>query len=98
MTWTDNSFKFPFQKEQEKRNDPKYKNVPLIVAPGKEDAYLEEKAKHDAAKIAEAERIIQERKRQRRNKQKLMNNSKRNQRKNFKNNLKMTTATVGKGC
>ena len=60
MAWTDNSFKFPFQKEQEKRNDPKYKNVPLIVAPGKEDAYLEEKAKHDAAKIAEAERIIQE--------------------------------------
>ena len=60
MAWTDNSFKFPFQKEQEKRNGPKYKNVPLIVAPGKEDAYLEEKAKHDAAKIAEAERIIQE--------------------------------------
>ena len=57
---TDNSFKFPFQKEQEKRNDPKYKNVPLIVAPGKEDAYLEEKAKHDAAKVAEAEHIIQE--------------------------------------
>ena len=61
MAWTDNSFKFPFQKEQEKRNDPKYKNVPLIVAPGKEDAYLEEKAKHDAAKIAEAEHIIKER-------------------------------------
>lgn len=61
MAWTDNSFKFPFQKEQEKRNNPKYKNVPLIVAPGKEDAYLEEKAKHDAAKIAEAERIIKER-------------------------------------
>ena len=60
MAWTDNSFKFPFQKEQEKRNDPKYKNVPLIVAPGKENAYLEEKAKHDAAKVAEAERIIQE--------------------------------------
>lgn len=66
------------------------------MAPGKEDAYLEEKAKHDAAKVAEAERIIQERKR--RNKQKLMNNSKRNQRKNFKNNLKMTTATDGKDC
>ena len=62
MAWTDNSFKFPFQKEQEKRNDPKYKNVPLIVAPGKEDAYLEEKAKHEAAKVAEAERIIQEKK------------------------------------
>ena len=62
MAWTENSFKFPFQKEQEKRNDPKYKNVPLIVAPGKEDAYLEEKAKHDAAKVAEAERIIQEKK------------------------------------
>ena len=61
MAWTDNSFKFPFQKEQEKRNDPKYKNVPLIVALGKEDAYLEEKAKHDAAKVAEAERIIKER-------------------------------------
>lgn len=61
MAWTDNSFKFPFQKEQEKRNDPKYKNVPLIVAPGKEDAYLEEKVKHDAAKVAEAERIIKER-------------------------------------
>ena len=70
MAWTDNSLsflskkskiKFPFQKEQEKRNDPKYKNVPLIVAPGKEDAYLEEKAKHDAAKVAEAERIIKER-------------------------------------
>lgn len=61
MAWTDNSFKFPFQKEQEKRNDPKYKNVPLIVTPGKEDAYLEEKAKHDAAKIAEAKRIIKER-------------------------------------
>lgn len=61
MAWTDNSFKFAFQKEQEKRNDPKYKNVPLIVAPGKEDAYLEEKAKHDAAKVAEAERIIKER-------------------------------------
>ena len=62
MAWTDNSIKFPFQKEQEKRNDPKYKNVPLIVASGKEDAYLEEKAKHDAAKVAEAERIIQEKK------------------------------------
>ena len=62
MAWTDNSFKFPFQKEQEKRNDPKYKDVPLIVAPGKEDAYLEEKVRHDAAKAAEAERIIQEKK------------------------------------
>lgn len=62
MAWTDNSFKFPFQKEQEKRNDPKYKNVPLIVAPDKEDTYLEEKAKHDAAKVSEAERITQEKK------------------------------------
>ncbi len=62
MAWTDNSYKFPFLQEQEKRKDPKYKDVPLIVAPGKEDAYLEEKAKHDAAKVAEAERIIQEKK------------------------------------
>lgn len=60
MAWTDNSFKFPFQKEQEKRNNPKYKNVPLIVAPGKEDAYLKDKAKNEAAKVAEAERIIKE--------------------------------------
>ncbi len=62
MAWTDNSYKFPFLQEQEKRKDPKYKDVPLIVASGKEDAYLEEKAKHDAAKVAEAERIIQEKK------------------------------------
>ena len=60
MAWTDNSYKFPFLQEQEKQKDPKYKDVPLIVAPGKEDAYIEEKAKHDAAKVAEAERIIQE--------------------------------------
>lgn len=32
-----------------KRDDPKYKNVPLIVAPGKEDQYLADKAKSDAA-------------------------------------------------
>ena len=60
MAWTDNSYKFPFLQEQEKRNNPKYKDVPLIVAPGKEDAYLKDKAKNDAAKVAEAERIIKE--------------------------------------
>lgn len=60
MAWTDNSYKFPFLQEQEKRNNPKYKNVPLIVAPGKEDAYLKDKAKNEAAKVAEAERIIKE--------------------------------------
>ena len=60
MVWTDNSYKFPFLQEQEKRNNPKYKDVPLIVAPGKEDAYLKGKAKNDAAKVAEAERIIKE--------------------------------------
>lgn len=58
MAWTDNSYKFPFLQEQEKRNNPKYKDVPLIVAPGKEDAYLKDKAKNEAAKVAEAERII----------------------------------------
>ena len=62
MAWTDNSYKFPFLQEQEKRNNPKYKDVPLIVAPGKEDAYLEDKAKNEAAKVAEAERIIKEKK------------------------------------
>lgn len=60
MAWTDNSYKFPFLEEQEKRNNPKYKDVPLIVAPGKEDAYLKDKAKNEAAKVAEAERIIKE--------------------------------------
>lgn len=60
MAWTDNSYKFPFLQEQEKRNNPKYKDVPLIVAPGKEDAYLKDKVKNDAAKVAEAERIINE--------------------------------------
>ena len=60
MAWTDNNYKFPFLQEQEKRNNPKYKDVPLIVAPGKEDAYLKDKAKNEAAKVAEAERIIKE--------------------------------------
>ena len=60
MAWTDNSYKFPFLQEQEKRNNPKYKDVPLIVAPGKEDAYLKDKANNEAAKVAEAERIIKE--------------------------------------
>lgn len=60
MAWTDNCYKFPFLQEQEKRNNPKYKDVPLIVAPGKEDAYLKDKAKNEAAKVAEAERIIKE--------------------------------------
>ncbi|WP_299342349.1 hypothetical protein [uncultured Prevotella sp.] len=60
MAWTDNSYKFPFLQEQEKRNNPKYKDVPLIVAPGKEDAYLKDKAKNEAVKVAEAERIIKE--------------------------------------
>ena len=68
MAWTTNTKSnnpFPgftpdtsFLNTNDKRKDPKYKDVPLIVAPGKEDAYLEEKAKHDAAKVKEAERII----------------------------------------
>lgn len=72
VTWTTNSKNnnpFPgfttdtsFLNTNDKRKDPKYKDVPLIVAPGKEDAYLEEKAKHDAAKVKEAERIIAEKK------------------------------------
>lgn len=62
MAWTDNSYKFPFLQEQEKRNNLKYKDVPLIVAPGKEDAYLKDKVKNEAAKVAEAERIIKEKK------------------------------------
>ena len=67
MTNSNNNNPFPgftpdtsFLNTNDKRKDPKYKNVPLIVALGKEDAYLEEKAKHDAAKVKEAERIIAE--------------------------------------
>ena len=52
--FTPNASFFP----EDKRKDPKYKDVPLIVAPGKEDAYLEEKARQDAAKVKEAERVI----------------------------------------
>lgn len=70
MAWTtqdNNNNPFPlfkpdtsFLHPEDKRKDPKYKDVPLIVAPGKEDAYLEKKAKQDAAKVKEAERIIAE--------------------------------------
>ena len=70
MAWTtqnNNNNPFPlfkpdtsFLHPEDKRKDPKYKDVPLIVAPGKEDAYLEEKAKQDAAKVKEEERIIAE--------------------------------------
>ena len=70
MAWTtqsNNNNPFPlfksdtsFLHHEDKRKDPKYKDVPLIVAPGKEDAYLEERAKQDAAKVKEAERIIAE--------------------------------------
>ena len=49
-----------FLNTNDKRKDPKYKDVPLIVAPGKEDEYLAEKAKHDAARLKDAERIIAE--------------------------------------
>ena len=70
MTWTTNSNNkspFPvftpntdFLKPKDIRKDPKYKDVPLIVAPGKEDDYLKEKAQQEAAKVKEAERIIAE--------------------------------------
>ena len=73
MAWTthsNNNNPFPlfkpdtsFLHPEDKRKDPKYKDVPLIVAPGKEDVYLEEKAKQDAARLKEAERIIAEKER-----------------------------------
>ena len=66
VTWTTNSNNkspFPvftpntdFLKPKDIRKDPKYKDVPLIVAPGKEDDYLKEKAQQEAAKQKEAER------------------------------------------
>ena len=61
MAWiTNNNYPFPILqdgslKSQDKRKDSKYKNVPLIVAPGKEDAYLESKAKFEAAAHAKAD-------------------------------------------
>lgn len=92
MAWTDNSYKFPFLQEQEKRNNPKYKDVPLIVAPGKEDAYLKDKAKNEAAKVAEAERIIKEKMRQRPYK-KMQNSNNRKIR--SRNSQSVTTAMDG---
>lgn len=94
MAWTDNSYKFPFLQEQEKRNNPKYKDVPLIVAPGKEDAYLKDKAKNEAAKVAEAERIIKEKMRQ--SLYKKMQNSN-NQKRRSRNSQSVTTAMDGTG-
>lgn len=71
MTWTTNSNNkspFPmftpntdFLKPKDIRKDPKYKDVPLIVAPGKEDDYLKDKAQQEAAKQKEAERKSTER-------------------------------------
>ena len=71
VTWTTNSNNkspFPmftpntdFLKPKDIRKDPKYKDVPLIVAPGKEDDYLKEKAQQEAAKQKEAERKSTER-------------------------------------
>ena len=47
---------FTFSFPSNKRDDPKYKNVPLMVAPGKEDQYLADKAKYDAAQKNAAEK------------------------------------------
>ena len=47
---------FQFTLPTNKRDDPKYKNVPMIVAPGKEDQYLADKAKYDAAQKKAAEK------------------------------------------
>lgn len=65
VTWTtnnNNKSPFPvftpntdFLKPKDIRKDPKYKDVPLIVAPGKEDDYLKEKAQQEAVKQKEAE-------------------------------------------
>ena len=69
MEETQNKSPFPvftpntdFLKPKDIRKDPKYKDVPLIVAPGKEDDYLKEKAQQEAAKQKEAERKSTERK------------------------------------
>jgi len=47
---------FQFTLPTNKRDDPKYKNVPMIVAPGKEYQYLADKAKYDAAQKKAAEK------------------------------------------
>lgn len=41
---------FDFMSNTDKRNNPKYKNVPLCIAPGKEDDYLRDKAKLETQK------------------------------------------------
>ena len=54
----------PFAGLGEYKRDEKYKDVPLIVAPGKEEAYLEEKAKLEAERAKrEAAEAAQEEKR-----------------------------------
>ncbi len=53
--WTSPKPLFPTNKREEK-----YKDVPLIVAPGQEEAYLAEKAKSEAAKPEQAKKQAQE--------------------------------------
>ncbi len=62
MDWTKNNtsqwsggFKLPSAER-----DKKYKDVPMIVAPGKEEEYLKEKAKQDAEKKAQAAKAEKE--------------------------------------
>lgn len=45
----------PGSKKPADRTQGKYKDVPLIVAPGQEDAYLEAKAKNEAEQKRKAE-------------------------------------------
>lgn len=53
-TYTNNNqFQFSLPTIQSTRNNPKYKDVPLIVAPGKEEEYLKAKAQYETAKKEE---------------------------------------------
>lgn len=55
MAWNTNATnKYPFPISISETNNAKYKNVPLVVAPGKEEEYLANKAKYDAQKVAQA--------------------------------------------
>ena len=45
---------FPSSQAESKQREGKYKDVPMMIAPGEEDKYLTDKAKADKAKAAQA--------------------------------------------
>ena len=65
MDWSKNNFTAPAWTPSKlilptNQREEKYKDVPLIVAPGQEETYLAEKAKNNAAKAEQAKKQAQE--------------------------------------